>query len=176
MFEFPPDDEAHPKHLLERLLKEHEEFAEIAGMEPKIAVIFRLETQQRQGRMVLGTCYMPQVQGELRGLFEVLLTERLGFWPDFLIVLSKPFWMMVTDLDREALMHHEMRHMGQQTDKYGTPRFNLQTGEPVFGIIGHDIEAFDSEVRRYGRWKSDIGSFLDAAAAGISAPGAATTG
>jgi hypothetical protein len=35
-------------------------------------------------------------------------------------------------------------------DEFGCPKFNRQTGLPVFGMIGHDVEEFVGIVRRYG--------------------------
>jgi hypothetical protein len=168
VFEFPPDNSDHPKHLLYRLMHTFPELAEIRALDPKVAVIFRTVDKIKQNRMVLGSCHIPNVQGELRPLFELLLTDKLGFYPDFLIVLSKPYWDVASDLHKEMLCLHEALHMGQEQDKYGTPRFNLQTGEPVFGIQGHSIEEFDQIARRYGAEWADTRNFVAAVQEGES--------
>ena len=166
MFELPdPSDPQGPMQLLMRLQQTHEELFEVRDLNPKVAFLFRSEDRIKAGRVILGACYIPSVQGELKPLFDQMLRAWVGE-VDFLIVLSRTFWDAASELEREALVHHEALHMGQEVDKYGTPRFNAISGDPVWGLVGHDLEAFDQEVRRYGRWKSDIGSFLDAAKAG----------
>jgi hypothetical protein len=168
VFEFPdPSDPQGPMQLLKRLQGTHEELFEVRDLKPKLAILFRTDEVIRQGTVRLGTCYLPSVQGELRPLFDQLLLHWLGMEElDFLIVLSKPFWDAANDLEREALLVHEAMHMAQAVDRYGTPRFNLQSGDPIWAIRPHDLEEFDAIVKRYGRWKPDVGRFLDAAAAG----------
>ena len=168
MYLFPPDDDAHPQRILDRLYETHAELADVALLKPKVAVIFRTVEKVKHGKVALGTCYMPQVQGELRGLFEMLLEERLGFFPDYLITLDLGFWEASDERTREVLVLHEALHMGQARDRYGTPRFDAM-GEPVWGIQGHDLEEFGAVVARYGAWQPDIERFIEAAKRGGAA-------
>ncbi|MGH9884850.1 MAG: putative metallopeptidase [bacterium] len=48
------------------------------------------------------------------------------------------------------MVEHELYHCAQEQDVYGAPRFSRATGEPIFGIRGHDSEEFVGVVRRYG--------------------------
>jgi len=112
---------------------------------------------------VLGTAYMPMVQGELRDCFEWLLTSLLGRWPDFLIIVDREYWEESDARGREILVYHELLHCIQKVDQYGTPRFDKQSGRPIWGLRGHDVEEFSATVRRYGSWNDDIKLFVAAA-------------
>jgi len=124
---------------------------------------FMMVGTQRRGRVEIGTAHIPQVQGKLAGLFHWLLENHFQHIPDFLITLDIDFWEEATDIQREALMYHEMSHCVQALDTDGELRFDRETGDPVWEIAPHDIEEFNAVVERYGAWKSDIQGFLDAA-------------
>lgn len=164
------DDENSVWAIFQRLLESHEELFELKemlGSDIRIAFMLRGGEWGRQGRTILGTCYCgPSAQGDLRPLFEQLLEDTLGYYPDFLIVLSGDFWDGASETEREVLVFHEAMHAGHATDQYGTPRFDRQTGRPVPCIRPHDIEEFNAVVRRYGAWKSDVAAFLEAAEQG----------
>lgn len=164
-----------PWPIFERILVTHEELALQAELvtdhEVKFAFVMRTDFGENgwadgPGRIKLGTACMPRVTGALAGLFDQLLEDTLGYRPDFLITINSEWWSQATDQEREILVFHEALHCGQATDKYGSPKFNRQTGAPILSMIAHDVEEFESVVRRYGAWKSDIRSFLDAAAEG----------
>lgn len=159
----PPEDENGPVAICARLVATCDEFVHLKEGEPLILILFRTVPKVKGGRAVLGECCMPTVQGSLRSMFEWLMVERFGFYPEFMILLDKEFWDEADDRTREALMFHELMHADQATDQFGAPRFNKETGRPVWRIRGHDIEEFDAVVRRYGAWLSDIRSFISAA-------------
>lgn len=55
------------------------------------------------------------------------------------------------DVDREkmtALVYHELCHILVDEDE--------ETGDPILGIRGHDVEMFLSEIDRYGLWTADL--------------------
>lgn len=156
-----PEGDAHPIHLFNELIEldEHKHFADA---EIPVEFLLRVAPKIKAGRMVLGTAMIPTVQGLLKDLFEQLLGQFFGRMPLFLIVLDRDFWMEADAITRAALLEHEMMHIKQDVDKNGDLRFD-RDGNPVFGIVGHDLEEFNYIVNKYGRWKSDIGAFLDAA-------------
>lgn len=162
-YEVPGDGENAPTAIVERLVRTCDEFVHLREGEPRILVLFRTMPKTKGGRDVLGECMMPSVQGSLRSLFEWLMVERFGFFPDFLILLDKAFWEAVDDRTREALVFHELMHADQATDQFGAPRFNKDTGLPVWRIRAHDLEEFNAVVRRYGAWAPDISAFIEAA-------------
>lgn len=135
------------------------------------AFVFRDEGEwNRGGKMILGTACMPSVTGALSGLFEQLLGDAVGYWPDFLITLNGAYWEQATDLEREILVFHELKHCGQAKDQYGNPKFRKSDGGPVLSMVAHDVEEFSDVVARYGAWKGDLRDFLDAAARGPKKP------
>lgn len=156
-----PEGDAHPGALFAELIEldEHKHFKD-----EDIAVEFllRVAPKRKAGRFVLGFCTLPTVQGELKSLFEQLLAQWFGRMPQFLIILDKDFWMEADDVTRLALLEHEMCHVKQETNDMGDPKFD-RDGNPVFGIVAHDLEEFNYIVHKYGAWKSDIAAFLEAA-------------
>lgn len=156
-----PDDKTGPVFIAERLkaMPEHQHLQE---NEISIEYLMRPGDIHRGNKRVLATTHEPSVQGRLKDLFEMLLVGYLGHMPDFLIVFDAEFWMQASDIEKEALVFHELSHIQQKLDKYGAPRFNLD-GLPVYGLAEHDVTAFRSEVKRYGAWSEDLREFLKAA-------------
>lgn len=157
-----PANDAHPSTIADRLMR-LPELAHLAEHEVSFLWLLRNTEQVQGGRRVIGMVHEPQVQGRLRDLFTQMLVQTYGFMPDFVITLDADFWADATPLQREALVHHELSHVKQANDKFGDPRVNKQTGEPVFELVAHDLEEFNATVKRYGAWKGDVAAFLDAA-------------
>jgi hypothetical protein len=156
-----PEGDAHPGALFEELI-ELEEHAHFKEHEIAVEFLLRVGPKIKAGRQVLGQCALPVVQGEFRDLFQQLLAQWFGRLPMFLIILDQEFWLEADDTTRRALLEHEMCHVKQSLDKNGDPAFD-KDGNPKFGLVGHDVEEFNYIVGKYGRWKSDIADFLDAA-------------
>lgn len=158
-YEIPEGDD-HPVILFQDLIEldEHKHFAE---EQIPVEFLFRLGAKIKAGRQVLGQCMLPTVQGELKGLFEQLLCQWFGRMPHFLIILDKEFWMASDEMTRMALLEHEMCHVKQELNKDGDLKFD-RDGNPVYGIVGHDVEEFNYIVRKYGAWSPDLQQFLDA--------------
>lgn len=161
-FLVPEDDENAPQAVYERLVRECAEFDVLREFEPSMLILFRTTPKLKAGREVLGECCMPSVQGSLKPMFEWLLIEKFGYYPTFMILLDRDFWMASDERTRSALMFHELCHAGQKHDKYGAPMFNKDTGEPCWMIRAHDLEEFDAVVRRYGAWEPGISRFVEA--------------
>lgn len=156
-----PEGDAHPGKLFAELIEldEHKHYKE---SDIAVEFLLRVEPKVKAGRQVLGMCILPTVQGELKSLFEQLLSQWFGRMPMFMIILDQAFWMEADDLTRRALLEHEMCHVKQDRDKYGAPAFD-RDGNPKYGIVAHNLEEFNYIVRKYGAWKSDIAEFISAA-------------
>lgn len=165
MFEFPSEEKhgTDPAVVFARLVEECDEFSHLREGNPEVRWLLRGSAVIRAGRMVLGTTYLPSVQGALKPLFDWMLHNLLGCRPDFLVVLDSTWWMEATEKQREILVFHEACHMGQAVDAMGVPRFSKDTGAPIWAIVGHTVEEFSDVVRRYGAWSPDLVEFLDAA-------------
>lgn len=161
-FSVPAEDAAHPAVIAERLMN-HAEHKHLRENDIRIAYLFRHESKLKGGKCVLGSVHEPACQGEMRSLFEWMLTRLLGSMPGYLMILDRGFWDTVTAQTREALIFHELCHIKQKLDEYGEPRFNRMTGEPIYGLVTHDLEEFNAVVAKYGAWSPDIADFLAAA-------------
>lgn len=156
-----PDADNHPADVAERvlLMPEHRH---LLDNEIDIDWLIRCDEKVKGGRQILGTVYQPMVQGELRDMFEWLLTRLLGRLPRFLVVLDDAYWQQATPLQREILVFHELSHIRQKLDRYGAPRFD-KDGLPIYGLRGHDVEEFTQVVARYGTWNDELRAFVAAA-------------
>lgn len=156
-----PDPGDHPATIAARVMQ-MPEHVHLVENEIDIDWIMRVDEKVKHGRLVLGSVHEPTVQGEFRDMFEWLLKRLLGRLPKFLIVLDDAYWRQATPLQREILVFHELAHIRQKLDRYGSPRFD-KDGLPVYGIHGHDVEEFTSVVARYGTWNDELRAFVAAA-------------
>jgi len=161
---FVPDAGLHPADLAAKVLAfpEHRHLVE---NDIDIEWLMRRDEKVSRGRRVLGSVHEPMVQGELRPVFEWLLGKTLGRLPQFLIILDADYWQTASMRDREILIFHELSHIQQKLDRFGSPRVD-RDGNPVYGLIGHDVEEFTSVVARYGAWNDEIQNFIYAATSG----------
>lgn len=106
----------------------------------------------RDGRCILGKCVKASD----------LHRELAPF--DFVILLKKSFWqdLAVSDLQREALLAHELMHATVTVDDRTGDPVTDERGRKVYRIRKHDLEEFSAIVERYGTWKKDIESFAAA--------------
>lgn len=153
---------AHPAIIAERLMNDPEH-NHLRENEIRIEYLFRHESKQKGGKFVLGSVHEPTCQGEMRPLFEWLIERLFGSMPDYVMILDRGFWNSVTPQTREALIYHELCHIKQKLDEYGSPRFNRITGQPIYGLVAHDLEEFQAVVAKYGEWSPDIADFIAAA-------------
>ena len=155
--------ELDPRPIAARVLEFPEHETLLVG-NATIDWLFRAKEKRKQGRLIIGTCYQPRVQGDLSDLFDFLLSQYVGRMPDYLIVLDLTTWLDASPLQREILCFHELKHAGQARDLLGLPRFD-RAGMPIWALHAHDLEEFDDVVRRYGVHNSDVDFFLKAVAA-----------
>lgn len=82
---------------------------------------------------------------------------------DFIILLSKAFWLdlQVTDEQRRALLDHELMHAAVKIGENGEPEEDAK-GRIVYRVRKHDIEEFTDTIRRHGIYRGDLDSFAAA--------------
>lgn len=113
----------------------------------------------RNGKRIVGTCEIPNVQGNrwLKARVDQQLCDWFGDVPDFLITLDALFAVEADDATFCALVEHELFHASQAVDAFGEARFSQETGRPIFAMRGHDAEAFIGVTRRYGVGAAESG-------------------
>ena len=79
---------------------------------------------------------------------------------DFVILLRQSFWQdpLVTDVQRRALLDHELCHGTVKLDQHGEP-VEDERGRLVYRLRKHSIEEFTEVIERYGTYKSDLEYF-----------------
>lgn len=137
----------------------------------RIGCLWTNASNSRGGKMIIGQAEMPerlkagkwQVARQLQQF-----REWFGVVPDFLITFDALFAADADDRTWCCLVEHELQHCAQAEDEFGMPRFNKQTGEPIFTLKTHDLEAFVADVARYGPDAAgdDAVNFIIAAAHG----------
>lgn len=117
----------------------------------------------KQGRTVIGQAEQVMIRagGWQKARQEQQLREWFGYVPDFLITLAADYCAQCSDLEFCALVEHELYHIGQELDPYGSPKFT-KDGDPKFALRGHDVEEFTGVVRRYGA-NAQVAKLLEAA-------------
>lgn len=154
--------------IIDRVLR-MPEHRHLLDNDARLGWLMRTEPKIKGGRQILGTCYRPRVNGELSSLFDWFLERFFGEPLDFLVMLDAAYWADATPLQREILVFHELSHAVQAEDANGAPKFNAQTGAPVWALRGHDIEEFNHVVARYGSYSADLREFIEAASLGDAA-------
>lgn len=108
----------------------------------------------RAGRTIVGQAEMPARTAKggkwMKARIDQQLREWFGRVPDFLLTFDALYAAGCDDSSFAALVDHELCHCAQAEDEFGMPRFNRDTGLPVFTLRGHDVEEFVSVVRRFG--------------------------
>lgn len=107
---------------------------------------------RRKMREIAGEAEKPMFKGGAwqKHRQEMQFQEWFGAIPDFVITLDSSYAKIADDRSFCALVEHELYHCAQALDEFGSPKFNTQTGLPIFAMRGHDVEEFIGVVRRYG--------------------------
>jgi hypothetical protein len=132
----------------------------------EIGFLWTNEPNTRAGRVILGQCEImpPMSMGKWqRGRALAQVEGWFGQMPDFLITISAGAAHYMDDDSFCALIEHELYHAGQAKDEFGQPRFKKDSGQPVFAILGHDVEEFVGVVRRYGAAAAGVEEMVRAA-------------
>jgi hypothetical protein len=118
---------------------------------------------EKQGRTVLGQAEQVAMRagGWQKARMEQQMHEWFGRVPTFVITLAADYCSQCSDLDFCALVEHELYHIAQAIDEFGSPKFNRE-GQPVLRMRGHDVEEFIGVVRRYGP-SHEVQQLVDAA-------------
>jgi len=66
---------------------------------------------------------------------------------DFVIEVWDEWWRRATPESREALVYHELLHIGKG---------ETRTGKVKWFIVDHPVESFFEEVKRYGPWSPQL--------------------
>ena len=101
-----------------------------------------------------------------RARAEQQICEWFGQIPDFILTFDTAYASLCSDAQWCALCEHELSHCAPNRDEYGAPKFNRQTGQPMFTLVSHDVEEFIGVVRRYGAAIAGVQAMIDAAAEG----------
>lgn len=134
--------------LLDRLVADHHE-----------------ELHRENARIVLAWCtsWKPDVDGRVTigkcKKASDLDRELAPF--DFVILLSKHFWLGASETQRAALIDHELMHAAVKYDDSGEPVMDAR-GRTVFRTRKHDLEEFADVVARHGCYKRDLEQFARA--------------
>lgn len=131
-----------------------------------ICALWTNVSNAKAGMTVLAQCELgdPMAMGKWAKAKARLQVEQwFGYIPDFLLTFDARYADTCSDIEFMALVEHELYHAAQAKDIYGAPRFNKETGRPVFTMRGHDVQEFTSVVRRYGADAAHVREFVDAA-------------
>ncbi|POQ04266.1 hypothetical protein CXB40_21635 [Pseudomonas syringae pv. avii] len=128
-----------------------------------IRVMWASSAFTKQGRRVLGQAEQVAFRagGWQKARMEQQMRDWFGFVPSYIITLAADYCSQCSDAEFCALVEHELYHIAQATDQYGSPKFT-QEGLPKLEMRGHDIEEFVGVVRRYGA-SQDVQRLVDAA-------------
>jgi len=128
-----------------------------------IRIMWASSAFEKQGRTVLGQA--EQVAMRAGGWQKARMVQQMHEWfsevPKYIITLAADYCSQCTDLEFCALVEHELYHIAQATDEFGSPKFNKE-GQPVLKLRGHDVEEFVGVVRRYGA-SVEVQEMVDAA-------------
>lgn len=147
--------------LVDHRLRSDPEHEHLAENEIHIEWLMKSEPVLKGGRRVMASVHDPKVQGRLNDLFAQMLGTWFGGMPKFLGIVDAEIWQSLEPEQKEALIWHELCHVKHLRDRTGELRFD-QDGNPIIGLVEHDLTAFRSEVERYGSWSEDIEQFIQA--------------
>lgn len=132
-------------------------------IDANIGVLWASTGFAKQGRVVLGQAeqLMFRAGGWQKARQEQQMREWFGEEPTYLITLAADYCSQCTDAEFCALVEHELFHIAQEQDQYGSPKFK-KDGSPKLTMRSHDVEEFVGVVRRYGA-SQEVQMMIDAA-------------
>lgn len=120
----------------------------------------------KQGRTVIGQCEEVTFRCGpwQKGRQQQQMTDWFGSVPDYLITLDASYCLTCSDVEFCSLLEHELFHIGQERDEFGSPAFT-KDGLPKLAIRGHDVSEFVGIVQRYGVGspEGDLARMIEAA-------------
>jgi len=107
-----------------------------------ISYVFVDKAQRRSdGRTILG-------RAKGRNKLDKLLSPKRE---DFIMIISKDRWELMSDVEKRALVDHELCHMGISISGNGTTKFTLR---------GHPIEEFPENLGRFEHRRILLGTLI----------------
>ncbi|CZV59155.1 Uncharacterised protein [Enterobacter hormaechei] len=133
-------------------------------VEADLCFMWASDSFPKKGRLVLGQAeqVMLRAGGWQKARMEQQMYEWFGRIPKFIITLAADYCSQCSDLEFCALVDHELYHIAQEVDEFGSPKFYRDSGLPKLCMRGHDVEEFIGVVRRYGA-SADVQELVDAA-------------
>jgi len=121
-------------------------------VEATIGWLWTNQENSKKGRRVVGQAEEPVFRcGKWqKARQELQLLQWFGDMPDFIITLDAEYCHRCSDSELLALIEHELYHCAQSRDAFDMPKFNQDTGLPMYTMRGHDVEEFVGVVKRYG--------------------------
>lgn len=134
----------------------------------RIGVLWASSRHVDRGSEKAGTMQLVR-QGEPRTWAEAVqrlfLRQHFGdTLPTFKMTLSAPICAGYDDRQFFALVDHELSHAAIAKGPFGEPRFNQQTGLPVWTLRPHDHEGFRGTTERWGAAASGAAGLVAAGA------------
>jgi hypothetical protein len=79
---------------------------------------------------------------------------------DLVVLVKQDYWTnpLTTDVQKDALLDHELCHATTKDDANGDP-LRDERDRIVYKLVRHDVEEFACIVDRYGFWKRDLERF-----------------
>jgi len=118
--------------LANKLLAAHNSDA----VEASVCYMFRSKHTKRGGMVQGGTCS------------KVSDKDKVLHGYDYIVTLAADIWQELADREREALLLHELLHIGAEEDE--------QDGSMHYGINSHDTEEFRKVIEVCGLWRPDL--------------------
>ena len=119
-----------------QLIQEYPELAHVQGLE--VRFLWRGSGGTSAGKRVLGKC------SKISGAARYFSAEETGVPADVLIWLAADHLQHATDRGIEAVLYHELLHIGWDDEK------------DKLVINAHDVEGFVREIERYGLHTGDL--------------------
>ncbi|WP_293797254.1 putative metallopeptidase [uncultured Pantoea sp.] len=132
-------------------------------IDANIRVMWASSAFTKKGRNVLGQTEEVAFRagGWQKARMEQQMHEWFGEVPDYIITLAADYCAECSDAEFCALVEHELYHIAQKVDEFGSPEFT-RDGLPRLTLRGHDVEEFVGVVRRYGA-SGEVQELIDAA-------------
>lgn len=146
---------AEPATIAERVILEFEEHGYVREAAPRLLFLFSQRTLFLHGGQKAAVIVQPRWQGPLGMVAEFMLAQLGrpvldGLDPDYVVIADIAIWNGLDAERRERLISHELSHLQPQQDEFGCVRRSKETGKPLLKLAPHDVELFESEMRRYG--------------------------
>lgn len=138
----------------------HEHHPHLSGAE--IIYVFTSQHRKRCDRVRLGSA--TKLNALQRFLSSGMETVEGGH--DFLILIDKGYWEILSSAQQMALIDHELMHctvfvaVGRNPKQWRlydheTDDLDAENVEWRYGMRGHDVEEFADVLKRHGWWKPD---------------------